>query len=191
MVLRQPGLAASNSGSPESRMKPLSRPIEKWKELSAEERRRIVVGLTVLLLSLSFFVALRLTSQSLNSNAFELMLELFPRSAEKPISIGPENKGEISSLRKRVEALAPQSSDLQKAKGHLLNALGYLYAELDAEGNFATKARNRQYEEAETFSTKMEKSRKLYSSELRKAKFYIEKFSRETGKRPINLRLPE
>jgi hypothetical protein len=172
-------------------MNPLSRLAQKWNELSAEERRRIGVGLAVFLLSVTVFVALRLTFQSLNGNAFQLMLELFPKSAERPISIGPENRSEIASLRKRVKALAPQSPDLQKAKEHLLSALGHLYAELEAEGTFARKAQNRQYEEAETLSVKMEKNRKLYASELRKAKFYMEKFSRETGRPAINVQLPE
>ena len=149
------------------------------------------MGLGVLLVSLSILVAFRLTAQSLNGAAFEFMLGVFPRPTTKLISIGPENKGDVASLKNQVKRLSPQSADLRIAKRHLLRALTHLYEELEAEGKFAQMAQNRQYVKAETLSKKAEESRRLYLEELQKAKLYMERYSRETGKAAINIQFPE
>lgn len=172
-------------------MNPLSYLVQRWRELSPEGQRIIGIGIGALLIFLTLLIAFRLTTKSFNGTAFEFMLELFPQSAKKPIFTGPVSKAEIASLKDQITKLAPQSPDLQKARRHLLKALGYLYEELEAEGEFARAAQNRQYEKAEILSKRMEESRKLYLSELRKAKLYMENFSRRTGRPAINIQLPE
>lgn len=171
-------------------MHPEPHVFHQWRGLSPEGQRIIGIGIGVLLVFLAILVAFRLTAQSVNRAAFEFMLGAFPAKTNL-ISIGPENKDDIASMKDQLKGLDPQSADLRMARRHLLKALSYLYEELEAEGRFARMAQNREYLKAEALSKEAEEKWRLYLRELRKAKPYMERYTQETGRPAINVQLPE
>lgn len=154
-----------------------------------------MIGLMLILMLLLFGIAswfaVRLTVEGSNRNAFDFIEQLFPDSSGRSISLVPVDQDQIILLQKEFKKLSPQAQELKEAKKHLIQALSYLYQELEAEAEFGRYAHSRQYERARRASQRMDEARANYVLEYKKAQNYINTYRQKMGREPISIEFPD
>ncbi len=173
----------------------LSELFPQFATLSVEDRRRLVMGLILIFMLFLFGVAawlsVRHTEVSINQNAFDFMEHLFPGAKRRNESLIPVSKDQITNLQNKLKKLTPKDKELRKAQNHLIQALSYLYRELEAESAFGRYAGNHQYEEAERASKELDEARGKYISEYRKAENYMNVYRKRIGSKPVYVKFPD